>query len=110
MGEDQFEMIGKLQDLISYGRRRFQENQLLRNEEEESLEREDFGKPVPMQFQHKEQVSRKDVLDKSSEETEEEEETGVAEEKEEEKTNEINSEEQEETEEESEEENERLGE
>lgn len=56
--EDQSEMIGKLQDLISFGQRQFDENLMMNGEEEEFV-----NEPMPMDFDNEEE--RSDEVDDS---------------------------------------------
>lgn len=52
--EGQSEMIGKLQDLISFGQRPFDENLMMNGEEEEE---EFINEPTPMNFDNEEEHS-----------------------------------------------------
>ena len=68
--EDQSEMIGRLEDLVSFGRRRFDENQMMIGENEENLE-VNGQEPMPMQSN----VEEENVEEESNEEENTEENT-----------------------------------
>ncbi|XP_063441943.1 coiled-coil domain-containing glutamate-rich protein 1-like [Mytilus trossulus] len=62
--EGQSEMIGKLQDLISFGQRPFDENLMMNGEEEEEF----MNEPTPMNFDNEEEHS--DEVENSEQEEE----------------------------------------
>lgn len=70
--EGQSEMIGKLQDLISFGQRPFDENLMMNGEEEE--EEEFMNEPLAMNFEneeeHSDEVEGNEVEEERSDEVE----------------------------------------
>ena len=70
--EDQSEMIGRLEDLVSFGRRRFDENQMMIDEKEENLE-VNGQEPMPMQSNvEEENIEEENNEEENTEENNEE--------------------------------------